>query len=378
MGNRGRRNRRGSSTREDAAATILVVDDKRSVRALCQRTLAGYRVLLAETCREALELYRQERVDLVLTDVKMPGDDGIVLLGKLKQLDPTALVVIMTGYAENEVVLASLKEGADDFITKPFEPLCLRKTVEKVLVAKKLREELADLRKLERLKDDFLSIVSHKLRTPITSITLALEVLQGAARDVRLPEGEGLVRDIRQIRNEVAYLERLVSDLLRFTRISLEEERLSPEPCDLAGIVEQALQTSPEAQRKPEMETSFRAAHLPPMMLDREKISFAIQQVIDNAYKFSSGTGRVAVTLRRQGERVHLVVSDSGVGIPSGELCKVMKKFYQVDPEKTGQVRGLGLGLYYAREFVRQHDGTLAVESEQGQGTTVTIMLPLQ
>lgn len=355
-------------------ATILIVDDMRPIRLLCERALSGYRVLQAATCQEALELYRQQKVDLVLTDVKMPGDDGIVLLRKIKEVDPAAVVVIMTGYAEKETILASLKEGADDFITKPFEPLHLHGSLQRALGRKRLKDELADLRRVEQLKNNFLSIVSHKLRTPITAISLALQTLEEEVRGREGRVGAG----IRLIRDEVSHLGDLVSDLLLFSRVMLDESGLAPESCDLVEIVERTLQVSPEAQRKPGIETSFQATELPPLMLDREKISFAILQIVDNAYKFSPDRGRVAVTLRRQDERIYLAVADDGVGIPAGEICKVMNKFYQVDPERTGQVRGFGLGLYYAREFVRQHGGMLAIESEPGEGTTVTIMLRLQ
>jgi signal transduction histidine kinase len=114
------------------------------------------------------------------------------------------------------------------------------------------------------------------------------------------------------------------------------------------------------------------------MSLDRAKITFALQQIIDNAYKFSSDLGTVSISLFNGGDKVCVLVSDSGVGIPREEISKVFEKFYQIDPHNTGQVRGFGLGLFYAREFIHQHGGSISIDSEPGLGTTVTVTVPVQ
>jgi signal transduction histidine kinase len=114
----------------------------------------------------------------------------------------------------------------------------------------------------------------------------------------------------------------------------------------------------------------------PELLLDREKFGFALQQVIDNAVKFSKPTGTVTLTLKDLGERCQIVVEDQGIGIAKEALPKVFEKFYQVDAERTGQIRGFGLGLFYAREFLRMHGGSIGIESEPGVGTRVVISIP--
>src|SRR6185369_13318773 len=133
-----------------------------------------------------------------------------------------------------------------------------------------------------------------------------------------------------------------------------------------------------EAQGKHGIETDFQEVLLPAMNLDRAKITFALQQIVDNAYKFSGELGTVSISLFNGGDNVCVLVSDSGVGMPREEIPKVFEKFYQIDPRNTGQVRGFGLGLFYAREFIHQHGGSISMDSEPGLGTTVTVMLPLQ
>lgn len=358
-----------------ARPVVLVVDDDAVIRDLCKRTLRDYQVFQAGTCDDALNVYQREQIDLVLTDVMMPGSSGIDLLRLIKVQNPNAVVIIMTGFLDKDVILKALKEGADDFISKPLNMLQLTSAVEKALSRRRLKEELANLKQLDRLKSNFLSIISHKLRTPITSISL---FLQNIDQGVYGRCDENFRQNARLINDEASHLGRLVEDLLTFSQVMVGGDGLVFEKANLDAIVADVLKNSREAQTKPGVETVITRDVLPEMMLDRPKMTFAIQQIIDNAFKFSGETGEITIALRQIDDRVHIVVADSGVGIPQEELAKVLEKFYQIDPDNTGQVRGFGLGLYYAREFVRLHGGSLAIESEPGRGTTITITLPVQ
>jgi len=354
---------------------VLVVDDDAVIRDICKRALNGYQVFQAGTRDDALKVYQREAVDLVLTDVMMPGGSGIDLLRQIKVQNPNAVVIIMTGFLEKDVILNALKEGADDFISKPLNMLQLTSAVEKALSRRRLKEELANLKQLDRLKSNFLSIISHKLRTPITSISL---FLQNIDQEIYGHYDETFRQNARLINDEASHLGRLVEDLLTFSQVMVGSDGLVFEKANLDTIVADVLKNSREAQTKPGVETVITRDVLPVMSLDRPKITFAIQQIIDNAFKFSGETGEITIALRQVDDRVHIVVTDSGVGIPQEELSKVLEKFYQIDPDNTGQVRGFGLGLYYAREFIRLHGGSLAIESEPGRGTTITITLPVQ
>ncbi|OGR26416.1 MAG: hybrid sensor histidine kinase/response regulator [Desulfuromonadaceae bacterium GWB2_53_15] len=366
-------NEDSSSTEQQA--TILIVDDEELIRDLCEKALKQYRILKADSCSEALWLYKNERPDLILSDVMMPGGTGIDLLRRVKEIDPHAVVIIMTGFAEKEIVLNALKEGADDFISKPLNLLQLRTAVEKALVKKRLREELASLKQMDRLKSNFLSLISHKLRTPITSISLFLQNIQRGYCD---PNDPLFMQNAQMIYDEASYLGRLVADLLAFSQVMVGNVGLNLEMCDLNDIVTEVLHKSREAQNKPGIELDFDKQKVPLVHIDRSKISFALQQIIDNAYKFSKDEGQISIAFKNSEDKVSIIVYDSGIGIPREEIAKVFEKFYQIDPDNTGQVRGFGLGLFYAREFVRQNGGSISLDSEPGLGTAVTVTLPLQ
>jgi signal transduction histidine kinase len=355
--------------------TVLVVDDEPIIRELCERALREYRILQAGTCHEALCVFGTEPVDLILTDIMMPGGTGIDLLKQIKILDPNAAVIIMTGFAEKDVILNALKEDADDFINKPLNLLQLRTTVEKALSRKALKEELANIKRADQLKSGFLSLISHKLRTPITGISLFLQNLQRGV----FTENDDVMREcVTLASGEADYLGRLVSDLLAFSQVMSEGAELQREECDLNAMASAILRQCREMYVKYEMEVNFNSGQVPLLLFDRAKISFALKQIIDNAFKFSGASGHVGLTIMPGENEVLIVVTDSGIGIPSSELPKVFEKFYQIDPENTGQVRGFGLGLFYARDFIRQHGGSISIESAFGVGTTVTIRLPLK
>jgi hypothetical protein len=361
---------------ENHLATILVVDDEPVIRELCEKALKEYRVFQAGTCKDAVSIFEHETIDLVLTDVMMPGCTGLELLRQIKVIDPTVIVIIMTGFVEKDVILGALKEGADDFINKPLNLLQLKTAVEKALARKVLKEELANLKKLDHLKSIFLSLISHKLRTPITTISLFLQDIQHGVYDMKDP---AFSQNVKMINEETLYLSRMVSDLLAFSQVmDGGGSGLNREPCDLNLIVADVIHGSQEAHNKPGIETDFQETSLPLLNLDRKKITFALKQVIENAYKFSGEVGHVSISLLDGGDNVCVLVSDTGVGIPPDEVPKVFEKFYQIDPGHTGQVRGFGLGLFYAREFVRLHGGTVTLDSQPGLGVTVTVMLPVQ
>jgi signal transduction histidine kinase len=351
------------------------VDDEKIIRELCAQVLRDYRVLQAGNCDEAVRIYEREQVDLILSDIIMPGSSGIELLKQVKAHDPNATVIIMTGFADRDIILSALKEDADDFINKPLNLIQLKTAVEKALERKALKAELATIKRADELKSIFLSLVSHKLRTPITGISLFLQNLRAGVFD---PKESFFQESIAMVSEEAQYLGKLVADLLAFSQVMVSEASINKTPNDLNGLIADVLVRCREDHCNFNVDLEAAPDILPLVHLDASKIRFALHQVIDNAFKFSGELGHVNLKLGSYADSVYIVVSDTGIGIPEYELPKVFEKFYQIDPEQTGQIRGFGLGLFYARDFIRQHGGSISIASEPGLGTTVTISLPLQ
>jgi signal transduction histidine kinase len=215
---------------------------------------------------------------------------------------------------------------------------------------------------------------SHKLKTPTTAISLFIQNLGQGIID---PTDPSFQETLPLVIEESQYLSYLIQDLLYYSEIILQEEppRLAPvNPGELLVSVVGELQK--DLQKKGLRLENSLLSNLPEMNLDRQRIIMALRALLENAIKFTPPGGAIGLSALLRKESVRLVVRDTGPGIAREELPKVFEKFYQVDPAHTGQVRGFGLGLYYARQFAQNHGGNIQLESAPGLGTVATLILP--
>ncbi len=354
---------------------VLVVDDEAIIRDLCAKVLKSHRIVEASSGEEALEILARTPIDVVLTDVMMPRMTGLELLQRVKEREPDKPVVIMTGYADKDVILQALKADADDFISKPINLLQLRTTIDRVLEKKALREELLTLKRMDRLKTEFLGLVSHKLKTPATAISL---FIQNLAQGIGDPEEPAFQKTLQMILAESAYLENLIQELLFFSEVILREGPPRLTSVDPAAVCRQALKDIEGRAATRDIALELRLPEQsPPLQTDREQLAFILHALLDNAVKFTPKGGRVCLAAEFLGNSLRLEIRDTGIGMPPEELPRVFEKFYQIDPAGSGQVRGFGLGLFYARTFTKNLGGRLILESEPGVGTTAVVSLPL-
>lgn len=357
--------------------TLLVVDDEQFVRQLCADALDRYRVILAADGQQALQLLNSQEIDIVLSDVVMPQLDGLELLSTINKQWPDLPVIMMTGHTEKNVILLALKNGASDFISKPINVLQLQTTVDKIIERTRLRQELTNLKQLNQLKNDFLGLVSHKLKTPTTAISLFIENLAGGITD---PAAEDFTKTLAMVQTETQHLEKLIQDLLYYSDLLLQDRQLQLEPLDPEQIAAQVASNVELSALEKGLHFSVSLSfppETPTLSLDRNRLSFALRALLDNAIKFTPAGGKVTLAGKIRNHRLELVVTDSGSGIPADELPCIFDKFYQVDKDNTGQVRGFGLGLFYARDFVRKMGGQLTIASPPGGGTHASIEFPL-
>jgi hypothetical protein len=359
---------------EAEKSTILVVDDEEIIRDLCSRALKDYRVLQADNGRDALLILNQEHVDLLLVDVMMPIMNGLDLLQQVKDKDAEQLVIVMTGYADKDIILRALKARADDFIQKPINLLQLKTSIAQALEKKALRRELMQLKQLDRLKSDFLGLVSHKLRTPTTSISL---FIQNLASGTITKDDQGFASAVDEIRKESEYLAYLIQDLLYYSDIILQDSQSKTSREDIKEIITTLAIAKRQTlgQNKQTLRTEL-TGDWPVFSVDRRRIELALGAILDNAIKFTQPGGEIILSGALSERELSLTIYDNGPGIAPEERGKIFEKFYQVDPNNTGQIRGFGLGLFYARQFVMDHGGDISLDSTVGKGTTVTIRLP--
>jgi two-component system, OmpR family, phosphate regulon sensor histidine kinase PhoR len=231
--------------------------------------------------------------------------------------------------------------------------------------------DITQRRRLEVLRRDFVANASHELKTPVAAVRVLAETLLTA-----LPDDPGAGRGFAvRIGREAERLDALVRDLLDLSRV--ERGTLDVEPVDLVGLVKEVV--GGYADRAEERRVKLRTELQPGVAMrgDRAQLGLLLSNLVDNAVRFTSPRGTVRVRLDGSEGRAVLQVSDTGEGIPAGELSRIFERFYRVDKARTRQTGGTGLGLAIVRHVVESHGGTVTVDSELGRGTTFTVSLPI-
>lgn len=248
--------------------------------------------------------------------------------------------------------------------------------------------DVTELRRLERVRMEFVANVSHELRTPLTSIKGYLETLLGGA----LEEPENARRFLEIVFKHAERLSRLLDDLLELSNIELGKTKLALTPTELHEVMEGVLAIyKPQAEAKGLTLANEIPAGLPPVLADRDRLSQILINLVDNAVKFTPKGGHITVTARRVPSSefqvqnlepgtmdfIEIAVTDTGIGIPSWELPRITERFYRVNKARSRELGGTGLGLAIVKHLIQAHGGELKIESELGKGTRVAFTLPL-
>ncbi len=234
--------------------------------------------------------------------------------------------------------------------------------------------DITELRRLERVRRDFVANVSHELKTPLTSIRGYVETLLDGAID----DQENNRRFLDKVQVNVQRLNHLVADLLSLARVEAQEDGLPLETLDLVPILEGAIALHENAATNRGLELSFSAdATSLSVTGDRESLVQVVDNLLDNAIQYTPEGGNVRVHATAEPDAVCVEVSDSGVGIPAEDLERIFERFYRVDKARSRAVGGTGLGLSIVKHLVGAMHGEVSVESEMGVGTTFRVRIPV-
>ena len=232
----------------------------------------------------------------------------------------------------------------------------------------------ADAQQANRMKDEFLAVLSHELRTPLNAIVGYVRLLRGG-----ILSGEKAARGLETLERNALWLSQIVEDVLDVSRIIAGKIRLDVQPVELALIVDNAVATvQPAADAKGVRVQTVIDPRLGPVSGDPGRLQQVVWNLVSNAVKFTGKKGRVQVRLERVNSHIEIVVSDTGIGIPSDFLPYVFERFRQAEAGTTRKTGGLGLGLAIVRHIVEMHGGTVEAASPgEGQGATFRVRLPL-
>ncbi len=366
--------------------SVLLVDDETDIREVLAISLRdmGYEVLEAENGEKALALFREKAPLIVLTDIKMPGMDGIEILKRIKHENPYAQVIMITGHGDTDIAVKSLKYEAIDFITKPISndslEIALARANEKILTQELLCRYTENLENLVRekisLQDHLSSLggmigsISHSIKGLLTRLDGGLYLVESAVKKedkARLSEG----LDILKL--TIDRIKKMIFDIL----YSSKERKLQIAPIptlkfaeDVADIAEQkalphGIRMIREFGRAPDR-----------FMADAEDIRSALINILDNAVDactedLSKKNHEINFIIREDAGHIIFEIRDNGIGMDRETLEKIFNLFFS-----SKQSKGTGFGLFISKTIIRSHGGEINVRSAKGKGTVIHVRLP--
>lgn len=238
-----------------------------------------------------------------------------------------------------------------------------------------LKRQNTELRELNKSKDEFIALASHQLRTPATGVKQYVGMLlEGYAGELTPNQRAFLERAYESNERQLS----TINDLLQIARIDANKLELVKRPIDLVALAQSAIdeQQSTFKRRRQTVRLHTKTSTLR-ADADKQRLRMAIDNLLDNAGKYSRENTAVVITLSAQGSRAVIAVADHGIGIAAADFGKLFQKFSRIDNPLSISVGGNGLGLYVAKKVIDAHEGSLAVSSTLGKGTTFTITLPL-
>lgn len=228
---------------------------------------------------------------------------------------------------------------------------------------------------MEKIKTDFVSIVSHEFRTPLTTIIVGVEMLKEGMLGDLTPRGKEV---LEAIGSDCERLNRLIDNLMELSRIESGTIYVEAEPTDVADLVNEAVRPMKIQADKQEINLiADLPPDLPPVAADFNKSVWVLTNLVGNAMRYTEPGGTITVRVRQRGKRHFFSVEDTGSGIPKESLDKVFRKYVQVSGSGHKGTGGVGLGLAIAKDIVMAHGGEIWVDSEVGKGTTFTFTFPV-
>ncbi|HXE75200.1 MAG TPA: ATP-binding protein [Candidatus Xenobia bacterium] len=294
---------------------------------------------------------------------------GRPLLEIVRQSDLVALIrraLTTRSTTSGEVALGGAPLRTFDVTAAPVEAAG---TAGVVLVL----HDISELRRLERVRRDFVANVSHEFKTPLTAIQGFAETLLGGA----LEDPQNNRRFLGIIRDHAVRLGRLTDELLKLSEIEAGKLELDLRPVAAADLIESCVETTRLKAAQNQLTVTVECpSDLPLIRGDSNRLREVLQNLLDNAVQYTPAGGRVTVRAAHADGQVVIAVSDTGIGIPQADQQRIFERFYRVDAARSREVGGTGLGLSIARHLVEAHGGRITVESEVGRGSVFSVYLP--
>ncbi len=363
---------------------LLVVDDEPGIRSGVVRILENFtvsypfmdedfefHVTAVESGEEALDVLNQESIDIVLLDNKLPGIQGIEVLEYINKMEFDIVVVMITSYASLDLAVKATRKGAYDFVPKPFTPKELRASIETITKQLFLRRMTTKLKtEGKQIRFQFLSVLSHELKSPLNAIEGYLKLMQ------EKKNGE-LIQDYMEMIDRSMFrvqgMRNLILDMLDFTKIESGKKNRTMEPLHICEITQQCIDSFQPLSIHKDVDIYLNCSEKIGLHADKQEIEIVLNNLLSNAIKYNKQGGRVDVTVRKEDDRVIIIVEDTGIGMKPEDIDRLFKDFVRIKSEKTKHISGSGLGLSIVKKILDMYQATITVASIPEKGSSFTV-----
>jgi signal transduction histidine kinase len=365
---------------------VLVVDDEAGMRSGVFRVLNGYEIDLpevksdvklevieAETAESGLQIIESQKPDILLLDHKLPGMSGLELLGKITDKKIDVLTVMITAYASLETAIEATKNGAYDFLPKPFSPTELKHMLRKAasrIIYKRQARNLEEEKK--KVRFEFISILAHELKSPLAAIQGYLNIVNDRVLGNDLAAYDNIIgRSLVRLEG----MTKLIFDLLDMTRIESEQRKRELTDINLTDIAKKSIETCILVAKERNIAINFDVHKDVAMKGDVFEVETILNNLISNAVKYNKDNGNIDINITADDKWVVIDVADTGIGLKKEELDKLFKDFIRIKNEKTRNILGSGLGLSTVKKLTHLYGGKISVKSEFAKGSTFSVEL---
>lgn len=365
---------------------VLVADDELGMRRGVSKVLSKFQIVIpdldqqvgftsveAADGQEAMDQLKNNHFDLVLLDYKMPGYSGLEILEYIKANNVDVLPLMVTAYASLDVAVNATKNGAFDFLAKPFTPEELKSVIEKAarsVLAHRQAQKLAEEKR--RVRFQFISVLAHELKAPLAAIESYLQIMKKHTLGEEISRYDHIMeRSLIRIDG----MRKLIFDLLDLTRIESGQKKRELKNVDLVEIVRTSIETMTVEAGKRSISLTLEAPDQIKMIGDRSELEIICNNLISNAVKYNKDHGTITVHLEKHGKEVRLQVTDTGYGMTDEEQQRLFGEFVRIKNENTKNILGSGLGLSIVKRISALYQGSVSVESQKDVGSTFTVIL---
>ena len=366
---------------------ILIVDDAPENIISLKKVLEvnGFEVDTASSGEEALKKILKNSYVLIILDVQMPEMDGFEVaeaISGYSKAKETAIIFLSAASANVNLITRGYSSGGLDYISKPVDMniLLLKvKTFYRIYeqsralneMQTKLLEEIEFRKEAERKKDEFISIASHELKTPMTSIKGYIQLLE---RSLDKEDLETTRVRLHKVQNQVEKLNLLVADLLDISKIESGKLKFNKKYFSFDKILDHIVEIMEQAN--PQVKFIKKGQINTEIFGDEMRIEQVIINFITNAIKYAPDSDEVHITSELRGDEIYFSVKDFGIGMAKEHQQQIFDKFYRVE-ETSERFQGLGIGLYICQEIIERHEGKIGVNSELDEGSEFYFTIPL-